>query len=80
MITIEVFGGECQQCEQVEKNSKEALAQLGVKGEVIEVADQNEIVEHGITVTPALVINDEVESMGRIPEPTEIIAWLQEIT
>lgn len=79
MITIEVFSGECRQCEQIANNSREALAELNLHGEVIVVADQDEIDERGITVTPALVINGELECMGRVPEPTEIVMWLQEI-
>jgi len=79
MITIEVFGGECPQCEQIADNSREALAELELHGEVIVVADQEEILERGITITPALVINGDLESMGRVSELTEIVMWLQEI-
>ena len=79
MITIEVFSGECRQCEQIADNSRAALAALELHGEVIAVADQEEILERGITITPALVINGDLESMGRVPELTEIVMWLQEI-
>jgi len=79
MITIEVFSGECSHCEQMAENSRAALAELDLHGEVIVVTDQEEMDERGVTVTPALVINGELECMGRVPEPTEIMAWLQEI-
>ncbi|GAK56678.1 redox-active disulfide protein 2 [Candidatus Vecturithrix granuli] len=79
MITIEIFSGDCSLCEQLAENSRTALEELKLHGDVRVVADQDEIRERGITATPALVINDEVECLGRIPEPVEIMAWLQEI-
>ena len=77
MIKFEVFGGGCPKCKKVKENCKEALARLKLEGEILEVTDQVEILQRGVTSTPALAINNEVKSMGRIPEVSEIITWLE---
>ena len=35
-----------------------------------------EIMSYRVMMTPALVINGEVKSAGRIPPATEIMTWL----
>jgi len=79
MIKMEVFGIGCPKCKQTEKNSEEALRELGLEGEVKEVRDQVAILQRGVTSTPALAINGAVKAMGRIPEVKEIITWLSEL-
>ncbi len=77
MIKIEVFGGGCPKCKKVEKNSKEALKKLKLEGEIAEVKDQAQILKRGVTSTPAIAVNGSVKAMGRIPEVSEIVSWLQ---
>ena len=36
----------------------------------------DEIMSYRVLMTPALVINGEVKSAGRIPGATEIMTWL----
>ena len=77
MIKMEVFGGGCPKCKQIEKNSREALSQLQMQGEVMAIKDQVTILQRGVTSTPALAINGAVKCLGRIPETPEIVAWLK---
>lgn len=78
MLKIEIFGGGCPRCQKTKMNSKEALAQLSWDADIVEVKDQAQILQRGITVTPALAIDGEVKCMGRIPEVEEIKDWLLE--
>ena len=36
-----------------------------------------QITSFGVMMTPALVIDEEVKSVGRIPKLSQIIAWLE---
>ncbi len=78
MLKLEVFGGGCPKCKKTEENSKEALAKLSLEGEITHIIDQVQILQRGVTSTPALAINGKVKCMGRIPETKEIIEWLKE--
>jgi len=32
--------------------------------------------KYGVMMTPALVVDEEVKSSGRIPAPSEIVSWI----
>lgn len=79
MVKLEIFGIGCPKCQATERNASEALRRLGLEGEVKLVKDQVQIIQKGITSTPALAINGTVKAMGRIPEVKEIMDWLSEL-
>ena len=33
----------------------------------------------GVTMTPAIMFDDEIKAQGRVPEVEEIKSWLQEV-
>ena len=77
MLTIKILGGGCARCEKLEETSRQAVEEIGIEAELIEVKNMNEIMKYDILETPALVLNEEVKSYGRIPAKEEIIDWLQ---
>jgi len=76
-MKIEILGTGCPKCKQLEANAKKAVAEAGIKAEIIKVTDIAKIVEYGVMSTPALVINGKVKSSGRIPDTNEITGWLK---
>jgi len=75
-MKIEVLGPGCARCNRLEKEVKKVLNELGLKDEVIKVRDITRIMEYDIIMTPALVIDGEVKSAGRIPAKDEIKKWM----
>ena len=75
-MEIKVLGPGCPRCHQTEKNVKEALAEAGLDAQVEKVKDIGEIAKHGVFGTPAVVIDGEVKSVGKVPEKEEIKKWL----
>ncbi len=75
-MKIEVLGPGCVKCDRLEKEVKKVLNELGLKDEVIKVKDITKIMEYDIIMTPALVIDGEVKSAGRIPTKDEIKKWI----
>jgi len=76
-MKIKVLGPGCPKCEQTAKIVQEAVAASGVEAQVEKVTDFMEISKHGVFVTPAVVIGEEVKCTGKVPAKEEIMAWLK---
>ena len=76
-MIVKILGGGCPRCERLEKVAREAAGELGVEAEFVKVKNMNEIMTYDILETPALVIDEQVKSFGRIPAKEEIMGWLQ---
>ncbi len=75
-MKIEVLGPGCAKCDRLEKEVKKVINELGLKDGVIKVKDITKIMEYDIIMTPALVIDGEVKSAGRVPTKDEIKKWI----
>ena len=75
-MKIKVLGSGCPKCEQTEQIVKEAVAESGLSAEVEKVTDTMEIARHGVFGTPAVVVDGEVKSVGKIPAKDEIKSWI----
>jgi small redox-active disulfide protein 2 len=75
-MEIKVLGPGCPKCRQTETVVKEAVSDSGLPADVIKVTDAMEIAKHGVFGTPAVVVDGEVKSVGKIPTKNEIKEWL----
>ena len=75
-MEIKVLGPGCPKCEATKKNVEEAVAESGLSAEITKVTDTMEIARHGVFMTPAVVVDGEVKSVGKIPTKDEIKGWL----
>jgi small redox-active disulfide protein 2 len=75
-MDIKVLGPGCPKCQQTEKIVKEAVTETGVEASVEKVTDTMEIAGYGVFGTPAVVIDGEVRSVGKIPTKHDVIGWL----
>jgi small redox-active disulfide protein 2 len=75
-VVIKVLGPGCPKCQATEHKVKDALAEAGIKSSVEKVTNTMEIVKHGVFGTPAVVIDGEVKSVGKIPSKDEIKSWI----
>ncbi len=75
-MEIKVLGSGCANCLALEERTTRALGMLGMDAEVAKVTDFAEIAGYGVMSTPALVLNDEVVVMGRVPTVEELQAIL----
>ncbi len=80
IVSIKVLGSGCAKCNELETNVKAALLQLSIEVEVEHVTDFVQIAAMGVMSTPALVINDEVVSSGKVLKKDDVIAIIQKIT
>ena len=77
MVNIKILGSGCANCKRLEQIARKVVDDNKIDAEFEKVTDMNEIMKWPILSTPALVINDQVASSGRIPSESEIVGWLQ---
>ena len=75
-MKIEVLGMGCSKCKMLYENTKKAVQEKGVEAEVVKVEDMDKITDYGVMMTPALIIDGEVRSSGKVPTAEEIKQWL----
>jgi small redox-active disulfide protein 2 len=77
-MEIKVLGTGCPRCEATKKNVEEAVTESGLSVNITRVADAMEIAKHGVFGSPAVVVDGEVKSVGKIPTKDEIKGWIRE--
>ena len=76
-MEIKILGPGCARCEATEKVVKEVVAETGVQANVEKVTDLLKIAGYGVFGTPAVVVDGQVKSVGKIPKKEDVKAWLQ---
>ena len=71
-MEIKILGSGCARCKTLEKLTREVVEQNGIDATVSKVEDIYQIMKYGVMTTPALVVNEKVEIMGRVPSADEI--------
>ncbi|MBR0383307.1 MAG: TM0996/MTH895 family glutaredoxin-like protein [Eubacteriaceae bacterium] len=75
-MTIKVLGSGCKKCKALFEATKEAVEKKGLKDEVEYITDMEKIMGYGIMRTPALIIDDNVVSAGKVLKEKEIEKFL----
>jgi small redox-active disulfide protein 2 len=76
-MEIKILGMGCPKCKRLEELAREAAGDLGLEATFTKVKDMDAIMAYDVMSTPALVINEEVKSSGRIPHKEEIAEWIR---
>jgi small redox-active disulfide protein 2 len=75
-MKIEILGSGCPKCEMLLENVKKALKETSKEAEIVKVTDINDIISYGVMSTPAIVIDGDLKSYGKINDIDEIKKWL----
>ena len=71
-MDVKILGSGCSKCNEVEKSTVEALAELGIEAVVDHVTDFADIAKYGVMQTPALVVDGKVLSYGRVLSKNDV--------
>jgi hypothetical protein len=77
-VEIKVLGQGCVQCDRLERDLMEVMAEIDLAADLEHVREIKEIGKYGVMGMPALLINDKVMSVGRVPPKTKLKEWLEE--
>lgn len=75
-MKIEILGTGCPKCQALTANAKAAADKLGAPYELVKVTQINEIMKRGVMMTPALALNGEVKSAGKVLSEAEVTTLL----
>lgn len=78
MKKIKVLGTGCPKCKKLLQNAETACKGLGLEAELEKIDDINRIIEYGVMMTPALVVDGEVKSVGKVLSEEEIAGILSD--
>jgi small redox-active disulfide protein 2 len=76
-MEIKVLGPGCPKCQQTEKIVKEAVAEAGVDATVEKITDVMQIMTYRVIGTPAVIVDGQVKSVGKIPKKAEVKNWIK---
>lgn len=75
-MDIKILGTGCAKCQQTEKLVREVIAETGAGARIDKVTDIKSIIQYGVMLTPAVVVDGEVKIVGKIPKKEDIKSWL----
>lgn len=65
-MKLEILGTGCAKCRVLEANTRAAADNLRLNYELDHITSIMEITKRGVMMTPALVVDGEVKSMGKV--------------
>ena len=75
-MKVQILGTGCPKCKALTENTATAIQGLGLDAEIVKVTDINEIMTYGVMMTPALAVDGEVKSVGKVLTPEQIASYL----
>ncbi len=73
-MIIKILGTGCPKCKKLEETARQAVSELGVEATFEKVTDLNDIMDYGVMMTPALVIDEKVVASGKVLSVVDIKA------
>ena len=74
MKRIQILGAGCPKCRKLAEAAETAAKELGIAYSIEKVTDMDDILNHGVMMTPALAVDGEVKAVGKIPSVEEMKA------
>lgn len=76
-MKIQVLGSGCAKCIKLSENTSKAVKEMGLDVNIEKVTDIDEIMGFGVMMTPALVIDGQVKSAGKLLTSDDIKRFLK---
>ena len=76
---VKVLGAGCKSCHEQYENAKAAVKALGLNIEVEYITDMEKVMGYGVMSMPAIVVNDQVVSMGKVLKASDVEKLLRKL-
>lgn len=78
-MTIEILGTSGPQCKALAANAKLAADRLGIPYELFRVTNERDLMARGVMFMPALAVDGEIKSAGKVLEEAEVSTILTSV-
>ena len=65
-MKIQILGSGCPKCKALEKAARDAVEANGMTAEFEKVTEIDRIMDMGVMMTPALAVDGEIKSVGKL--------------
>ena len=72
VASIKVLGAGCKSCHEQYENAVVAVKALGLDLEVAYITDMEKVMGYGVMSIPAIVVNEQVVSMGKVLKAADV--------
>ena len=76
---IKVLGAGCKSCHEQHENVKKAVANMSLDAEVEYITDMEKVMSYGVMSMPAIVVNEQVVSMGKVLKAAQVEELLKKL-
>ena len=73
---IQILGTGCPKCTKLAENAEAAAQELGIEYEIEKVTEIEKISAAGVFLTPAIAVDGDLKSVGKVLSPQDIKALL----
>ena len=76
---IKVLGAGCKSCHEQYENARKAVADMNLDAEVEYITDMEKVMNYGVMSMPAIVVNEQVVSMGKVLKASQVEELLKKL-
>jgi len=74
---IKILGTGCAKCSSLERRVREIVDKYNIDAIITKVSDMEQISRYGIIMTPGLVIDEKLVSIGSVPSEKQLLEFLK---
>ena len=76
---IKVLGAGCKSCHEQHENVKKAVAYMNLDAKIEYITDMENVMSYGVMSMPAIVVNEQVVSMGKVLKAAQVEELLKNL-
>ena len=76
---VKVLGAGCKSCHEQYEHVKAAVKAMGLNIEVEYITDMEKVMGYGVMSMPAIVVNEQVVSMGKVLKASDVEKLLRKL-
>jgi small redox-active disulfide protein 2 len=77
MLTIRIVGTGCPNCENLYQLCMNVAAENNLDADIQKITDKERFTDLGVWMTPALIVNGQVLTQGKLPTKSTLEHWLK---
>jgi small redox-active disulfide protein 2 len=75
-MNIQILGTGCPKCRKLEEHARQAIEDSGIDATIEKITEIDQIMDMGVMITPALAIDGNVVSSGKVLSKDQILEML----